>query len=290
MVILAAILAGINGTVARLLIHAGLNYSQLTLFRSVGAFIGLSIACILTDIRRLKVTSHEFPSLFIFGLVGFFGVPILYLLAITHLPVGIGVTLEYTAPVFVVLWVRYARRRRVRRRLWLGLVLCLCGLSAVANIRSHARLDYLGICFALGAAACLAVFYLAGERQSLKRDTMSLTCWSFGIASVACAVIQPVWKFPFHVLTGNSSNVPNWALCIYVVALGSILPYLLLARSLRYLGATSVGIISLAEPVTALIIAWLALNERLSVLQISGVLLILAGVILSETARTSDSG
>jgi drug/metabolite transporter (DMT)-like permease len=32
------------------------------------------------------------------------------------------------------------------------------------------------------------------------------------------------------------------------------------------------------------------LNERLSVLQISGVLLILAGVILSETARTSDSG
>src|SRR5579863_6908010 len=135
MVVTAGLLAGVNGSVVRLLVKSGFSYVQLTFLRSVAAFVVLLAVCLLTDIRRLFIVKQAIPRLAIFGLVGFFGVPILYLMAITHLPVGIAVTVEYMAPVFVALWIRLVERQAVRGFLWFGLALCVGGLSIVASTR-----------------------------------------------------------------------------------------------------------------------------------------------------------
>src|SRR4029453_17914622 len=90
-------------------------------------------------------------------------------------------------------------------------------------------------------------------------------------------------------LAASEAGVPVWLLCCYVVILGSIAPYMLVAASLRHLPATSVGILGMIEPVVAAAVAWVTLGagEALNAAQLGGGLLVLAGVTLAETARTT---
>src|SRR6266487_4059080 len=284
-----AALAAVNGTASKLVLRAGMDAPQLTTLRATGAFLGLLALCLVTRPARLRLTRRELPLLIGYGLCGFLLVPLLYFIAISRLPVGIALLFEYTAPLLVALWARFGQHQPVRPRLWIGLALSLAGLAGVAEIWGELRLDPLGIAAGLGAAVLLAVYYVFGACGVASRDALSLTCWAFGFAALAGAVVKPWWNFPAHLLRGTSGGLPVWLLCCYVVVLGSIAPYLLVSAALKYLPATSVGIVGMVEPVFAGAVAWLALREVLDAAQLAGAALILAGVVLAETARTAQT-
>jgi drug/metabolite transporter (DMT)-like permease len=289
MVVTSGVLFAVNGTVSKLVLRAGMDALQLTTLRAAGAFLGLLALCLVTRPARLHLTHRELPLLIGYGLCGFLLVPLLYFIAISRLPVGIALLFEYTAPLLVALWARFGQHQPVRPRLWIGLALSLAGLAGVAEIWGELRLDPLGIAAGLGAAVLLAVYYVFGARGVARRDALSLTCWAFGFAALAGAVVKPWWNFPAHLLRGTSGGLPVWLLCCYVVVLGSIAPYLLVSAALKYLPATSVGIVGMVEPVFAGAVAWLALREALDSAQLAGAALILAGVVLAETARTAQA-
>jgi drug/metabolite transporter (DMT)-like permease len=286
MILAGSTLFAANGTVSKLVLQSGLDPLQLTTIRATGAVLGLFLLTLVVDRRRLRLTRRELPLLLAYGLAGFFLVPVLYFVAISRLPVGIGLLFEYTAPLLVALWARFVQRRTVKPRLWVGLALSLIGLACVAEIWGDLRLDRLGIAAGLVSAAMLAAYYLLGARGVAERDTLSLTGWAFAVSAVAGAVVRPWWNFDTGSLTVQSRGLPVWLLLIYVIVLGSIVPYLLIAGSLRHLPATSVGIIGMVEPILAATVAWLALEEHLNVAQLAGGALVLAGVALAETART----
>jgi drug/metabolite transporter (DMT)-like permease len=287
MVVASGALFAVNGTVSKLVLRAGMDAPQLTTLRATGAFAGLLLLTLTFGGGRPPLTRRELPLLIGYGLTGFLLVPLLYFIAISRLPIGIALLFEYTAPLLVALWARFGQRQPVRPRLWVGLALSLAGLACVAEIWGDLRLDAVGITAGLGAAALLAVFYMFGAHGVARRDAMSLTCWAYGFAAAAGALIRPWWDFPGHLLRAISGGVPVWLLCCYVVVLGSIAPYLLLSAALKHLPPTSVGIVGMVEPVFAGAVAWLALGEALDAAQLTGAGLILGGVVLAETARTS---
>jgi drug/metabolite transporter (DMT)-like permease len=288
MVLAAAAIFALNGTVSKLLLKGGFDAPQLTTFRATGAFAGLLLVNLLLRPSRLVVRRKELPLLITFGLAGFFLVPMLYFVAISRLPVGIGLLFEFTAPVFTALWVRFGEREQVRRRLWIGLGLCVVGLVAVAQIwTGRLSLDPIGIAAGMTSAVLLAGYYVLGAKSVSSRDPLSVTCWAFGVSAVAGAVIRPWWNFPGHLLGGTSDGVPMWLLAIYLLIFGTILPYLLLSAAMRHLPPTSVGIIGMTELVLASVFAWVLLDEILSVAQILGGLVLLVGVVLAETARAA---
>ncbi|MFG1777288.1 DMT family transporter [Micromonospora sp. NPDC049048] len=292
MVLASAGLFAVNGTVSKLVLRAGLDVPQLTLLRAVGAVTGLLLLSVLLrpGIRRLRVTPGQLPLLIGYGLAGFFAVPMLYFVAISRLPVGIGLLFEYTAPLLVALWARFAQRHRVRPRLWAGLALSLVGLGCVAEVWGELKLDGLGVLAGFGAALFLAVYYVLGAHGAARRDTLSLCTWAFGASAVAGLLTRALtvgaggWE-PLGADTDG--GVPVALLCGYAVVLGSIAPYLLVAGAMRHLPATSVGILGMAEPVLAAAVAWAVIGpgEALNTAQLTGGLLVLAGVALAETAR-----
>ena len=76
-----------------------------------------------------------------------------------------------------------------------------------------------------------------------------------------------------------------WALVLWVIVLGSIVPFTLFVGALRHLSATRVGIAAMLEPVVATIVAWAWLGESLSAVQLAGAAVVLAGILLAQTAR-----
>jgi len=185
MVTAASTLFAINGTVSKLILTGSeITSLRLTELRATGAFVGLAAFLLVTAPRLLRVAREEVALLVFYGIVGFALVQWLYLVAIERLPIGIGLLLEFTAPVLVALWARLVWHEPVRRRVWAALALALSGLVLVGEVWEDVRLDTVGVVAGLLAAGALATYYLAGEHQTARRDALSLTCLSLGVAAL----------------------------------------------------------------------------------------------------------
>ena len=282
----------VNGTVSALALQADLPPARLTALRCVGAAISLLAVLLVVSPGRLRVSARELPFLAVFGVVGVALTQWLYYVAIGRMPVGIALVFEMTAPVLIALYVWLVRQEAVRHRLWAALGLSLSGLVLVAEIwQDGGSLDGRGVVAALGAAVCLATYFLMGERGTHTRDPVALTCWSFVAAGLFWSVVQPWWRFDTSVLgravavSIGSLELPLWLLVVWIVVLGAVAPFWLSIAALRHLPPTTAGLVATVEPVLASGVAWLWLEQVLSGWQVLGGLVVLVGIGLAQTAR-----
>ena len=148
---------------------------------------------------------------------------------------------------------------------------------------------------AIAGVACVsfAFYILVAERGTRRRDSISLLAWTFCFAALFWAVVEPWWSFPGEALTGTTSllghlssvHAPLWLLVTWMVVLGSIVPFALVVAALPRIGATRTAIVSMLEPVVAILVAWAWLGEALDGAQVAGAALTLAGIGLAQTAR-----
>ena len=80
-------------------------------------------------------------------------------------------------------------------------------------------------------------------------------------------------------------HLPVWVLAAWMIVLGTIVPFFLLVSALRHLPATRVGIIAMLEPVAGALVAWAWLGESLGGVQLVGAGVVLAAIVLAQTAR-----
>jgi drug/metabolite transporter (DMT)-like permease len=283
----------VNGTISTLALDAHIPATRLTALRCTGAALVLLLVLAVVSPRRLRVTWREVPFLAVFGVVGVALTQFLYYVAIDLMPVGIALVFEMTAPVFIAVYVWLVRGEKVRSRLWLALLLSLSGLVLVAEVwQDGGSLEALGVGAALLAAICLATYYLMGERGTGTRDPVTLTCWSFVAAAVFWSIAAPWWQFDAGLLgervpvSLGSVQVPLWVLVAWIVVLGAVVPFWLSIAALRHLPPTTAGLVATIEPVFASFVAWLWLEQVLSGWQVAGGAVVLAGIVLAQTART----
>ena len=294
MVVAAALLFAVNGTVSKIVLTSTeITSLRLTELRATGAFLCLAIFLLLTAPGRLRVTRDEVGLLVFYGIVGFALVQWLYFVAIERLPIGIGLLLEFTAPVLVALWARLVWHEPVRRRVWAALALALSGLALVTQVWEDVRLDTIGVVAAVVAAGSLATYYLAGVHATARRDALSLTCLSLGVAAGFWAVLQPWWSFPFAELGETVSleggleatSAPVWLLCLWMIVPGTVFPFVLSLSALHHLPATRVSIVAMLEVVLGSLVAWAWLGETLTAVQLAGGAVVLLGIVLAQTSR-----
>jgi drug/metabolite transporter (DMT)-like permease len=293
LVLAGATFFGVNASVSKVVLSTDLEPARLTALRCTGAALGLLL--VLTTVRRtsLRIPKAEIPKLIVLGLSGAALLQWLYFVALDRLPAAIALLLEFTAPLMVAVFSVVVLRHHIARQVWLALGLALVGLALVAQVWTDVGLDVAGVLAALGAAAFLATFHLLGKHMLETRDPFVLTFWMFAISSVFWAVVQPWWEFDPSVLSestsllGNLSGVtiPVWLGVLWVIVLGTLVPYALEVGGLRHLSATTTGIVSMIEPVIAAAVAWLWLEEVLNGVQLLGGVLVLTGVGLVQVAR-----
>ena len=175
----AGTLFGFNGVIAKVILKSGLSSLRLTEVRCAGALVGLTLIVLATRPAALRTDRRELVRLLLFGVFGVALVQLFYFLAIHRLDVGVALLIEYIAPLLVALWARFVVKERVRRRVWIALVLALGGLSLVVDLWHGVSLDSLGVVFALIGAVAYAVYLLLAEHAVGRRDPISLLCYGF---------------------------------------------------------------------------------------------------------------
>ena len=292
LVVLAAILFGINGGVSRVAMGSGLSPEAFTTLRVTGAT--LVFVAYATCFRRSALRRPRGTGLLLviaLGLVGVAGLQLTYNVAIDRLPLGLALLIEFLAPVLVVLWVRFVRKEDVRPQMWIAVVLAVVGLGVVSRVWNGLAFDGLGIVMALLAAVCFATYFLLGEHNVGFDDPLRIILWAFVVATVCMNLIQPIWTTPSLPSTTSGLGrlgdleVDPWLVLAVVVVLGTVVPFFLEMVALRHLPATIVTVVAMLEPVIAVILGWGWFEESLTAVQVLGVVTVLAGIVLAQTSR-----
>ena len=290
-----ALLFGINASTSKVIMATGVTGTQIVLFRSFATALIAGVILAITNRSAFKVQKKEWPRLIGFGIVGVALMQWAYSMAVANLQVGIALLIEYTAIVWVPIVAMILYREKVRRRIWLGVALVLGGLVVVSNLNLD-NLNPVGVAFAFLASATLTVYFIMGERTQATRDTMSTLFYSMSISVVFWLVFSPWWQFDWSSYGGDVSlggnlsefELPVWVLLIWLGVMGSFVPMMLSYKALTHLSATGVGIASTAETVFAFIFGLLWLGELITTNQLLGGLLIIAGIVVSHTARKTS--
>lgn len=243
----------------------------------------------------MRITKREVPRLAALGAFGIAAVNGTYFLAISRMHVSIALLIEFTAPVWIVLYLRYVRKKHVPNEMWLALFLALLGLAFVAQVWNGLTLDGIGVLAALASAFAVAFFFLAGEGMTERRDNQSTTMWGFGFAALTWSLMMPLWTFPFDVFTVSiplegaleGHNAPGWVLILYVVFIGTVFPYLCVMNGLRNLSASTTSAFGMLEPIFAGIIAWFWFGESWTTIQLVGGVIVIAGIYMADRARSA---
>jgi drug/metabolite transporter (DMT)-like permease len=290
--LLAALLFGANGSVSKVVLESGVSPTQLTQFRTLGTCIIAGVALAIIDRSAFRLPPRQVLVMAVLGVVGVAMLQATYAFAIQLLPVGIALLLEYLAVLIVALVAFFFLKEKVKARLWVAIACVLVGLAIVAQIWAS-RLDVLGVLMALAAAASLAFYFIVGERQVTATSPLAVAFWTSGFATLFWAFFSGWWLFDPQLalepvsLTGalESVVVPLWVPLLWVIVLGSFLPFLLSFAALGRLKATPAGILASSEVVFAFGIAWIWLGEDLTPVQLVGAGIVLVGIVLAQTSR-----
>jgi drug/metabolite transporter (DMT)-like permease len=293
--LLGAIFFSFNGVVAKLVLTSGLSSMRLTQVRCGGAFIFLGLYMFLRYRDKLKAKKEELPLLFAYGIIGFLMVQALYFVAITRLNVSVALILEFTAPIWIVLWLRFVKHKVVPSLMWVAIFLAFSGLVLIAQVWKGQTLDPIGVTCALLDGIVLASFFLLGEKLTAKRDVESLMVYGFGFASLGLAIAMPLWSYPTEIFTQSMNlqgrfdayDLPGWVLIAWVIIMGTVVPYLLVLKGLKLLSASTSSVMGMAEPVLAGVFAWLWLSETWNFIQLVGGVTVIIGIILADKARSA---
>jgi len=294
--LVGALLFGANGSLTKLLIEGGLTATQLTQFRTLGSAVIAGVILLLTDRKAFILSPRMLAVMAVLGIAGVAVLQASYAAAIGLLPVGIALLLEYLAVLLVALVAFFVFRERVKPRLWVAIGLVLLGLVAVAR-PWEARLDPFGVVMALIAAVSLTLYFVVGERQVARTSPLAVAFWTTLFAAAFWAFFSGWWELDAATFTTPVELGGQWGewmlpLAIPLVAtvvVGSFLPFWLSFTALKHLTATAAGVVASSEVVFAFAVAWVWLGESLDTFGLVGAAVVLAGIVLAQTARATKT-
>jgi drug/metabolite transporter (DMT)-like permease len=183
-----------------------------------------------------------------------------------------------TAPVFVVLISWAVLRQRIERNMLVGLLLALFGGTAlIGDSLQFAPQRLLGDAFGIATAFFFGLYFLIV--QSARR-----TCGTARLIFVSTLVTAAV-LFIVAIASGDTM-LPATAKGLLALVALALISHAggqgLLAYALGHLPATFSSLVIFLEAVVAACLAWLLLDEPLSMLQMLGGIVILGGIWIAR--------
>ncbi|MGW2235919.1 EamA family transporter [Streptomyces sp. NPDC001759] len=284
----SAVAFGGSGVAAKPLIEAGLDPLHVVWLRVAGA----ALVMLPVAVRHRGLLRRRPVLLAGFGLLAVAGVQACYFAALSRIPVGVALLVEYLAPGLVLGWVRFVQRRPVTRAAALGVVLAVGGLACVVEIWSGLGFDALGLLLALGAACCQVGYFVLSDQGSDAGedapDPLGVIAYGLLIGALVLTAVARPWTMDWTVLTGTArmdgDPVPAGLLLAWIVLVATVLAYVTGVLSVRRLSPQVAGVVACLEAVIATVLAWVLLGEHLSAPQIVGGAVVLVGAFIAQSS------
>jgi drug/metabolite transporter (DMT)-like permease len=234
---------------------------------------------------QLQVPGRDLLRFFVLGIFGVAASNYLYYVAIQRTNVATAIILQYTAPVWVLIYtaVRSAQRPSPRRVSAVALAVLGCALVVGMIGAGGLRLDTIGVAAALLAAFSFAFYNVGGHSVLARYDRWKVLFWVLAGTSTFWLFVNPPWK-----IAAAHYGPQQWTF-MFIFSLVSVLgPFSCYFAGLQYLEPTRAIVASCLEPVFSIVIAALALGELLRPVQTVGIVLVLIAIVLIQLPDRRD--
>lgn len=287
--VLFALLASVGFSVKSILIKLAYldQVDAITLLALRMAFavpFFVAVAIWLNGRDAVSLKRQDWYAVILLGLVGYYLSSFLDFLGLLYISAGLERLILFLYPTMTVILSALIFKKPIGRKVMLAMALSYAGIVLVffhdVGMSQHndaiSQADVLlGAALVFGSALSYS-FYLVGAGHAIERmGATRFTAYASIVASVAC-VLQFAVTHPL-----SSLNLPLrvYELSFAMAIFSTVLPLFLLSYAIRRIGSGNSSLIGSAGPVVTIALAYFFLNETVSMLQIAGTVLVLAGVL-----------
>ena len=297
--LMSAAAFGTSGTFGTSLIGAGWSPAGAVLARVSIAALVLTGPALLQLRGRWALLRKWGWRTVAYGCIGVATCQLGYFNAISRMPVGIALLIEYMGILLVVGWLWVRHGQRPRRLTIAGSIAAIGGLALMLDLSGPGGISPVGAGWALLAAVSMAVYFIlsawsgapsAGTPSgtaSSRPEALPPVVMTWGGMIVGAVVLAAAGMTGLAPLAVSGADVTllhhqvSWLVPILGLSvLAAAFAYVTGIGAARRLGAKLGSFVALAEVLFAVLFAWILLHQVPTTTQFLGGALILTGVIL----------
>lgn len=284
-VIAAGSLWGFMGLFRRYMGELGFDSFGVILVRCAFAALCFGLLILIKDKNEFVVKPRDFWCFLGSGLCSLLFFSACYFQAMTIMSLSAAAILLYTSPIFVILMSAVLFKEKITGRVVAAMFLAVGGCALVSGVvGSDTKISFIGILYGLGSGFGYALYSIFGKlamQRGYKSSTINF--YSCFLAALGAGII---WGFeaPFSIVFSSASNA---IFCSLAGVMTCFLPYLCFTYGLSGLEAGKVSIIASIEPVVATLVGLFVFYEKLNFVSVLGIVLVLAAIVLTNTANTA---
>jgi drug/metabolite transporter (DMT)-like permease len=286
--IIGSILFSAKAVIVKLAYRYGVDAATLLTLRmalSLPFFI-VALAWSSRGVQPLSHTDHM--RLIFIGLLGYYAASYLDFLGLQYVTAALERLILYLSPTLVVVLSSFVLRKHFGRYEWGALALCYGGILLVFwhDVSLEGGQVLLGSGLVFASAVCYAIYLIMSGELVQRLGAIRLTAYAMCVSSFAVfaqfAVLNPI----------SALRQPQavYGLSLLNALLCTVLPVFATMLAVERIGAGRASMASMIGPVSTIALAYLFLDERISVWQLAGTALVLTGIyVLTRAGRAPVS-
>jgi drug/metabolite transporter (DMT)-like permease len=254
------------------LLNANFNVYHILFWRFATAASILTIWLHYTDFRKL----HFYWRPFLLGATIYFISTNCFFYSIKLVGSSLAMAIFFSFPALIVISNYIFKRHTVEKpEIWAVVILGI-GVMLITDLDEFS-FDMLGITLALVAAMLCSLYFIVAKKLVADLDSLVATLMiTFGNSASFFLLNLYTWDFVVP------SNLFEWSNVFAFATIGTIVPVVLLFKSLEEITEAQAAILSVFEPIVALLLGVILLDEDLSGWQITGAVFIILSGILTQ--------
>lgn len=216
----------------------------------------------------------------VLGFLGYYGASILDFIGLQYISAGLERLILFTYPTLTLLFGVVVHRRRVNGREQLAVLLCYAGIAAVfahdLHFSGEPSVVWIGAGFVFASSVCYAI-YLTGSAGMIAR----LGAARFTALAMLISTAATLGHFTAtQSYTSLFQPWPVYALGATMALVSTILPVFAQSAAIRRIGSGQAALVGMVGPLATIAFGALLLDEGISIVQLLGAGLVIAGVAI----------
>jgi drug/metabolite transporter (DMT)-like permease len=279
----AVLFWGGSASLAKYLLTTRFDTLIITQTRSSLSFLIFAAYFLVRDRSVFRVDRQDIMKLLLLGVIGVSLTNYAYYFTVRESTVATAILIQYTAPVLVMMYaVAVSKEEMLTGAKLLALVFSLAGcfLAVSGGSFSEIRLSGWALVSGIGSALCYSYMLLGSKHLLRKYSVWTMLTYAFGFSALFWLLVNPPWA-----IVERGYGVEDWGIFWVFAVLSILIPHSFFSMSLKLLEASRVGIASTMEPVVAIVVAYLALGESITGMQMVGGVAVVLAVLMLQLRR-----
>ncbi len=260
--------------------HYGVDTTTLLALRMLFAAPLFAFMAWWAGRPAVAFTGREIVGITALGFLGYYLGSFLDLAGLQYISAGFGRLILYLYPTLVLLMSAMFLKQPLRPSQLASLGLSYAGIALVFSAEAHLgadmKLTAWGTALVFASAITYAIYLVAGSRLVHKFGSMRFTAYASLIAT-GFVMAHFLAARPLHALVVAHQV---YGLVAILAVFATVLPLWLMSEGLKRIGANQVSLVGCIGPLATLAFAWAFLGEAVTLIQLAGAALVLAGVLI----------